>query len=166
MAGLILGKYVDGAGLAHFIEVAVDADGRVLMAGAPAVVPLTDEQLRAAPVPVTTGQKTSVTAVIPGGNTESYPVDLGAMHLGGIILPDGWNSAEITLRVSHDGGLFPTYHRDASGLEYKIVVEADSSIAIPLADMMAIRYLIIRSGTADEPVAQFETREIILLLAS
>lgn len=48
MSGLMLGKYVDGAGKAHFIEVAVDESGRVLSA----VLPLTDAQMRAAAVQV------------------------------------------------------------------------------------------------------------------
>lgn len=41
MSGLMLGKHVDGAGLAHFVEVAVDAGGRVLLAGASPDAPAT-----------------------------------------------------------------------------------------------------------------------------
>lgn len=48
MSGLMLGRYVDGAGLAHFVEVAVDSSGRVLMVENT----LTDAQLRASSVPV------------------------------------------------------------------------------------------------------------------
>lgn len=129
------------------------------------VVPLTDAQMRESAVVVTAGQIVSVTTTIPINASISGDVDLGLMRLSRIVIPAGWTPANITLQTSYDGmdwsstGLY-----DSSGSEYTITAAAARSIIVPLADMLSVRYLRIRSGSAAMPVPQTAARALVLVL--
>ena len=135
-------------------------------AGNPAGVGLTDAQLRATPVPVSAGQITAVITTIASGASVSGDIDLGLMRLGRIVMPTvaaGWTAANLTLQTSHDGADWNNLH-DATGTEYTITAAAGRSILVPLADMLSVRYLRIRSGTAAAAVPQAAARSLTLVL--
>lgn len=152
-------------------DIRTDADGKVFViptdsGGTPIEPGLTDAELRAAAVPVTVGQITTTTATIASGQSVSGNVDLGLMRLGRIVMPtvaSGWNTANLTLQTSHDGVTFNDLH-EKDGTEYAIVAAAGRSIIIPLADMLSVRYLRIRSGTSTAAVNQSAARVLALVL--
>ena len=112
---------------------------------------------------VTTGQITSVTATIANGASVSGDIDLGAARLGRIAMPAAWTAADLTLQTSHDNVTWNNLF-DKDGGEYTIKAAQGRSMLIPLADMLSVRYLRIRSGTSATPVAQAAARSLILVL--
>lgn len=150
--------------VSHATVVLIDA-----LTGLPVAAPgangLTDTQLRAAPVPVTTGQITSITATIASGASVSGDLDLGTARLGRIAMPAAWTAADLTLQTSHDGtaGSWNSLY-DKEGAEYTIKAAQARSMLIPLSDMLSVRYLRIRSGTSAAPVTQAAARSLLLVL--
>ena len=116
-------------------------------------------------VPVTTGQITTITATIASGASLSGNIDLGTARLGRIVMPAAWTTADITLQTSFDGVTWSVdslYDKD--GAEYTIKAAAARSVLIPLADMLSVRYLRVRSGTLALPVVQAAARSLVLVL--
>lgn len=124
---------------------------------------LTNAQLRASSVSVTMGQITAVPVAIAINDSLSAAIDLGTARLGRIAMPAGWNAANLTLQTSVDGVTFNNLHKD-DGTEYTITAAAGRSILVPLADMLSVRYLKLRSGTSALPVVQTAARSIVLVL--
>lgn len=124
---------------------------------------LTNEQLRAAAVAVSLGQITTMPISIAINSSLSDAVDLGTARLGRIAMPAEWNAANLTFQTSVDGVTWNNLH-DAAGSEYTITAAAGRSILVPLADMLSVRYLKIRSGTSALPVMQTAARSVDLVL--
>ena len=124
--------------------------------------PLTDLQLRTAPVLVTGGQITVTTATIAEGAAISDDIDLGTAHLGCIVLPDDWTAADLTLQVSHDGTVFrPLY--DSLGTEFAMKAAAARAVLVPSG--LPVQHLRICSGTVDAPVVQAANRSLALVVS-
>lgn len=130
------------------------------LAGGPA---LTNTQLRAAPVIVVAGQITTTTATIANAASVSADIDLGTARLGRIAMPAAWTAADLTLQTSHDNVTWNSLY-DKDGVEYTLKAAAARSVLVPLSDMLSVRYLRIRSGTAALPVAQGAARVLTLVL--
>ena len=128
-----------------------------------AVRGLTNDELRASAVPVTTSQITTTTTFIAVNGSLSAAVDLGTTRLGRIAMPTAWNAANLTLQTSADGVTFQNLYKD-DGTEYSITAAASREIIVNLADMLSVRYLKIRSGTYALPVVQTADRSLTLVL--
>lgn len=99
------------------------------------------------------------------GAALSTQIDLGTARLARIVVPAGWDAADLTVRSSPDGvanNYFDLY--DSFGTEYTIKAAASRSILVPLADFISIRYLQLRSGKAAAAVNQTAARTLTLIL--
>lgn len=115
------------------------------------------------PLPVTAGQISTLTATIANAASVSANIDLGTARLGRIAMPAAWTAADITLQTSNDNVTWNDLY-DKDGVEYAIKAAAARAVLIPLSDMLSVRYLRIRSGTAALPVAQAGARTLVLVL--
>lgn len=130
----------------------------------PAAAGLTNDELRATPIPVTVGEGSSINVTIGSGFTPpSNYSDLGLMRLGRIDMPAAWDAAKLSFSVSSNGENYrPLFDKD--GNEYTVTVAAGRSTLIPLADMLSVRYISVRSGTTAATVAQSANRTLTLVL--
>lgn len=101
---------------------------------------------------------------IPGGGSLSAPVELTCDEINGIVLPDAWDPAGLSFSASIDGTLFHDVY-DSDG---EITISAD--IAKPnrfvTLDLEGIRFLRVRSGTADAPINQSQERTLQLVVTN
>ena len=139
---LPLGLYVNTVAI-------VDSSGNAVGAGSP--------------LAITTGQITGATATIANAASVSGGVDMGTGRLAQIVMPAAWTAADITLQVSFDNVVWSNlYDKDAA--EYTIKAAASRAVLVPLSDMLSVRYIRIRSGTAASPVAQGASRALTLVM--
>lgn len=106
-----------------------------------------------------------LTSSIPSGQAVTPSIDLFGQLFTGVGLPDsaGWTSANLTFRVSVDGGLtFRGLYKD--GAEYTVTVPTGranpSFFAVDLKDFAGFTHIVVRSGTVGTPVNQAATRTI------
>lgn len=100
---------------------------------------------------------------IGSGAALSGAIDLGPYKLGYVHMPSAWTAANLTFQISYDGVAYGDLY-DHLGGEYTVTAAASRAILVPVIDMMAVRYLKIRSGTAATPVNQAASRELFLTL--
>lgn len=119
-------------------------------------------------MPVTTVKNAdplAKTVTIPTSGSLSPVVELVGATLVGIQIPSGWTTANITFQASADGSTYVDLY-DNSGAEYTVVVGGTSRyIAVPLGDLLGVRFLKVRSGTSGTPVSQTVARILTLALA-
>lgn len=88
-------------------------------------------------------------------------VDLYGCRAVGIQMPAAWDAANLTFQGSADGTTYFNVY-DKAGTEYTVTAAASRYIILNRDDMLGIRYLIIRSGTAGVPVNQTAARTLVL----
>jgi hypothetical protein len=104
----------------------------------------------------------SLPAFIGYGSSLSTVVDTGDDLVVGLIIPDVWTSARVSIQVSTDGALFhDLFDFDlgdrTSASEVVFNVTLGVMVAIDPNTLLMARYIKLRSGTRDEPVDQAET---------
>ncbi|MDZ4372671.1 MAG: hypothetical protein U1C74_14770 [Phenylobacterium sp.] len=105
-----------------------------------------------------------VVARIEADSDESGPIDLGVYRAHRLEMPAGWTEAPITFQVSATGEAFVDLYTEEG--EYVIeTAQAGRAIILDQEAFYGIRRFKIRSGTADEPVAQGNLREILVVKA-
>ncbi len=95
------------------------------------------------------------------GESESEVVDVGNDELVRITMPGNWTPAILTFEISTDGQMFNPLHEPDGG-EVSINVFPGAAVIIPELWARAIKFLKVRSGTRERPVAQLEEREFAL----
>jgi hypothetical protein len=108
-------------------------------------------------------------AVIAAGESLSDVVDcsdMGTAALCAIVMPQDWNSSGgITFQVSHDTTTYcDLYHMD--GREVTITATPGGTVLVDADVAKAVRFLKLRAGTEQNPVAQNEDREFGVVLVS
>jgi hypothetical protein len=99
---------------------------------------------------------------ITNGQSLSPAVDMGGTTLVSIQMPAAWTAAGITLQGSSDGVSFFNIF-SSTGVEYALAAAASSFIVLDPVDMLGVRYMKIRSGTAGTPVNQAADRVLTLV---
>lgn len=103
------------------------------------------------------------TATIANGQSLSGAVDLGGRVVAGIVMPDTWTAAGLTLQASVDGVTYADVY-DSGGDEVEIAADAAVFIALDPSLFAGMRFLKIRSGTSGTPVNQGGARILTLSL--
>lgn len=102
--------------------------------------------------------------VIASGASLSPEVDLGNFTLAGVIMPSGWDAANLTLQAKTANGTATNVYDD-SGSEVSITAAASRYILFwPALDLTGLRHIKVRSGTAATPVNQTADRTLTLIL--
>lgn len=102
------------------------------------------------------------TATISNGASLSGAIDLAGKTLLGIHMPSAWTTANLTFSVSEDGVTYDDLY-DNVGTEKTIIAAASRYIFTTPADLVGIRFVKVRSGTASVPVNQGAARAITLV---
>ncbi|SMB93238.1 hypothetical protein [Deinococcus hopiensis] len=92
-------------------------------------------------VSITSGQSIGASAALAGRS----PLRL--------IVGAAWTAADITIQTSADNATWADLY-DAYGSVYTIKAAASRSIILPVADLIGINYIRLRSGTPTTPVTQ------------
>lgn len=113
------------------------------------------------------GKPSTAEVTILAGQSLSDELDLYGNKIIGLIMPDGWDVADIYFSASDvSGGTFvPVY--DDSGAETKVIGPvAGRAIGIDVIAgvLAAFRFLKIRSGPSGAPVNQTADRTIKLVM--
>lgn len=92
----------------------------------------------------------------------SPAVDTGDDYIVGLIMPDVWTPAHVTIQVSTDGAQFHDLFdfelgTSTSASEVKFNVTPGVMVAIDPNTLLMARYIKLRSGTRDEPIKQAAT---------
>jgi hypothetical protein len=107
-------------------------------------------------------------ATIAAGQFLSNAVELATNFVVGIIMPDNWTPARVTILVSVEGLNYYELHNFSAGestsaSEFKFNVTPNAMIAVDPNTMLMAKYVKLRSGTTDEPVAQEEARTFTIV---
>lgn len=89
-------------------------------------------------------------------------IDLAGYALCGIQMPAAWTAADLTFQVSHDGQTFADLY-DHDDNEVAVKVDAARFIQLNPQDWLGVRFLKIRSGSAQTPTTQDAERIIVLV---
>jgi hypothetical protein len=94
---------------------------------------------------------------IDAGESVSSVLDLGTDYIVGLIMPDEWTPAVVSLLVSPDGD---TFHDllDFYGGAVTFNVQPNAAVNVDPQRLMLARYLQLRSGSKSDPVRQQKTR--------
>ena len=103
-----------------------------------------------------------IEVTIPNGAALSEEVSLAGRALVGIVMPSAWTAASITFQGGVVLGTLGNV-KDKAGTEYTLTVAADDFVAFPGLDLVSVRNLKVRSGTAAVPVNQGAARVIQLV---
>jgi hypothetical protein len=102
------------------------------------------------------------TVTILNGASLSDAADLRGLPLVGVVLPAGYDTADLTFQGSADGDSFADLY-DRAGNELKLTGAAASRYYVLAPGVLpGLRYIKVRSGTAGTPVAQ--TSDVVLTL--
>ncbi len=108
-----------------------------------------------------------VKAVIANGASESNIINLGDYKCIDIYMPNGWTTAALSFLISptYSGYNYETLEDDLSA-EVSVAAQAESVIALDtnVVNMVAGKFIKIRSGTESTPVNQAGARTIYLIL--
>jgi hypothetical protein len=107
---------------------------------------------------------TSIFATIPQGESLTDPIDLTGGQLVRVYMPEEWNHAPLTLRVSSDG---VQAYRDVfmgDGQELQFTVVPNAAVLVPDDKGKGLAFVKFRSGTRDQPVLQNTARTFELIL--
>ena len=105
---------------------------------------------------------TAFPAYIGFGASLSTVVDTGGKYVVGLIMPEAWTPAPITVQASPDGAtyydLFVRAPDRTSSMEFVFGYTANAVVAVNPNRMLMARYIKLRSGTRSEPIDQEATR--------
>lgn len=105
----------------------------------------------------------TATATIANGASLSSAVDCTLGRPNRIVMPAAWTAAVLTVQTSYDGTNFNNLY-DIYGAEYTIQAAASRSILLPIADVIGVRYMKLRSGTSASAVNQAAERALTIVL--
>ena len=112
----------------------------------------------------------SYTVTIAAGQSLSDAVDCGADFAVGIIMPNDWTAAHVSVSISTDGiNFFDLFHLRAnttSPIEFKFNIIPNAILAIDPDAMLMGRYLKLRSGERDKPIPQEAARVFTVITNS
>jgi len=91
--------------------------------------------------------------IINVGQSISNVIDLGTDYIVGLIMPENWIDAVISVQVSPDGDNFYELH-EPNGDPVEVKVVPGTIVNLDPHRLLLARYLRIRSGTKDSPVDQ------------
>src|SRR5258707_655087 len=95
-------------------------------------------------------------AYIGFDDTLSTVVDTGTDYVVGIIMPDVWTAARVSIQLSTDGAqYYDLFDWNIGELIFNVTPGA--AVAIDPNRLLMARYLKLRSGTREEPIPQQET---------
>ena len=95
--------------------------------------------------------------LIKSGEFVSDALDLGTEFVVGLIMPNDWTPASVSILVSVDGTDFYDLH-EYNGAEVLFNVEPRCAVNIDPNRLMLARFLKLRSGLKHAPVAQDNDR--------
>jgi len=101
-------------------------------------------------------------ALIMEGEALSTVIDCTAGPVQLIVMPDGWDPANMTFQVSADGDTFADWF-DRGGNEMTVACVAGTAFVPEFDATKAIR-IRIRSGTRDNPIRQSAIRAFTIVL--
>ena len=107
-----------------------------------------------------------IPATIANGQALTTALNLGGLHLFGIVVPAAWTAASLTFQMSHDGGATWLNVYDASGSEVTATAGASRYIALDAVVFAPLTLIKVRSGTSGSPVNQGQDTDLQLLLRS
>jgi hypothetical protein len=108
---------------------------------------------------------TVLAAVIPAGETMSNTVDLtGVTAVVGIVMPNDWTGAVVTVCGSPDGVFFHDLHDGQSGIELAFNAKPDSLVMLNPNRMRSCIAVKLRSGHKDAPVPQEALRQFGIIV--
>ena len=90
---------------------------------------------------------------IAAGESLSDVVEVGDDIIVGIVVPENWTSAAVSVMVSPDGISFLDLF-DGKGNEFTFNVEPGTAISINSDLLLLARFIKLRSGTRKSPVVQ------------
>lgn len=93
-------------------------------------------------------------ATIADGQSLSGEVVCDGLALAAIVVPSGWDAADITFQGSVDGTNFFNVHDEATDTEWTVQAGASRYIRLNSALTAGIRRLKVRSGTSGAAVNQ------------
>ncbi|MDR3474433.1 MAG: hypothetical protein P4M09_22520 [Devosia sp.] len=105
-----------------------------------------------------------VLATIAAGQSLSNAIPLNRREIVGIVMPAGWDAADLTFRSSLDAGATWSEVYQDSGVAVQLIVGAGRRIAQDPGGWKGIDALQIRSGTTTAPVTQSAARSITLIV--
>lgn len=113
------------------------------------------------------GETTIREVSIPTGATGlSAAIDIEGYTHAGIIIPSGWQTANITFKagVTATGTFYDVYDND--GDELTVIAAASRAISFSTApvSLPAFRFIKLRSGTTGTPVDQTGSPTLTLIL--
>lgn len=106
-----------------------------------------------------------VTATIPAAASVSQNIDLVNGVVCAVVVPAVWDSADLTIEVSHDGTTwFGVVYNDTGSQCNQIAAPSVGEIySFALPAMVPHRFVRIRSGTTAVPVNQSAERAVVIL---
>jgi len=101
--------------------------------------------------------------VIEAGESLSSGIDCTSGDIVRLTTPAAWTSANISFAISSDGNGYNDLY-DVNGKEIVIPIQPNAAVVIGhlAADLRAVAFLKIRSGTRKNPVPQPERREFAI----
>lgn len=102
-----------------------------------------------------------LTANIASGTALSQGLPFDNYQPVALVLPSAWTAALVTFQTSVDGVTWKNLYND-NGDEVAIQADVDRHVVLSLPDLLGIRYLRMRSGTAATPVSQGQARVLTL----
>lgn len=105
-----------------------------------------------------------LTATIASGESLSAAVQLGGASVLRIVMPAGWDAADLTFQTSEDGSTFrDLYAAGDSEAAVSIAVSAGKAYQLAPSTLACQLWLKVRSGTAGSPVNQTAARTLTLV---
>lgn len=111
-------------------------------------------------------ERNAVTATIGVGASLSGAVGTGGLDLQAIIVPSGWDAADITFQASHDGTNYYDCYIASADTEVTVQASASRYITIPAGTINGASWLKVRSGTTGSAVNQADAVTLTLLFAT
>jgi len=109
----------------------------------------------------------SLPAYIGWGTSLSTVIDTGGNYVVGLIMPEAWTPAHITVMVSPDGAtyydMFVRAPDRTSSTEFVFGYTPNAMVAVNPNRMLMARYIKLRSGTRAEPINQEMTRAFTVI---
>ncbi len=107
--------------------------------------------------------RANIPVPINAGVSSTEGIDTAATTILGIVMPAGWDAADITILTSHDDVTYQPLYDDSG--EYVISTAAAGRNIVLEPDVLAgWRFIRIRSGTDAVPVNQTAIRTLILIV--
>lgn len=100
---------------------------------------------------------------IKAGESDSTAVFAEQYKMTAIVMPAGWDTAQITIRAAFEenGTYEPCFSRD--GGEYVVITAAGRYVPIVWTELAGLRWIRLRSGVNSTPVNQTADRALTIL---